>query len=418
METIHRFDISVHHFLIWLLLFSSVDLHASRAIADGSSPTDELDMVWQFAKQRIYPKALEQRFTNQVLNEIKARRAANLNLTLAELLNPFLTSLGVSHTRLYDEHQMGYYLLRSMFTTRNLHRPKVTSIGVQVKPHPQGLLVRSVLEDYPAHRAGINRGDIIIGLNGKTVKQISDFFPFRDKTITLEFQSRGMNKKVKLRPVHESFHYSLFRATRNSVRVIERGDKKIGYIHLLSGTHKKFLRTLRQAVFSKFKKVDGLILDLRDGYGGAWWEYLDPFFENTDSYFVSTTIERDGTTSTMKPYAKKRDKRTYKGPMVVLINQGVRSGKEALAHQFKKTKRARLVGTKTQGASTAGLGGFAKEKYDFLLYLSVCEFRPDGQKVEGIGIEPDIEVKYKRGPNGEDSQMERAIQTLLDSSPL
>jgi len=55
----------------------------------------------------------------------------------------------------------------------------------------------------------------------------------------------------------------------------------------------RFLTTLKNAVRDEFRGVDGLILGLRDGSGGAWWLYLDPFFADRDDYFIAqiSTVE-------------------------------------------------------------------------------------------------------------------------------
>ena len=40
-------------------------------------------------------------------------------------------------------------------------------IGIQGQKQEAGFLVTSVLEGYPAHRAGLNRGDIITSIDGQ-----------------------------------------------------------------------------------------------------------------------------------------------------------------------------------------------------------------------------------------------------------
>jgi carboxyl-terminal processing protease len=99
--------------------------------------------------------------------------------------------------------------------------------------------------------------------------------------------------------------------------------------------------------------------------------------------------------------------------MVVLINEGVRSGKEALAYQFKKTRRALLVGTRTAGAFLAGKGFFAEEDHGYLLYLAVKDVRLDGQEIEGQGVSPDREVPYPLEKSlARDPQLAAALEHL------
>ena len=50
---------------------------------------------------------------------------------LADVLNPFLESLGVSHTQFFDVRDHGYYMMKSLFGTRDIDQPKLHQLGVQ-----------------------------------------------------------------------------------------------------------------------------------------------------------------------------------------------------------------------------------------------------------------------------------------------
>jgi len=79
-------------------------------------------------------------------------------------------------------------------------------------------------------------------------------------------------------------------------------------------------------------------------HGGS----LRPFFADTSSYYEYETTTGDNKTSIDTDELKKNPD-PYLGPLVVIINNGSRSGKEALAYQFKKLHRATLVGESTAG---------------------------------------------------------------------
>ena len=153
-----------------------------------------------------------------------------------------------------------------------------------------------------------------------------------------------------------------------------------------------------------------MILDLRGGYGGAWWDHLDPFFSDTSNY-IKLEIDKGGKTETMESPFKK-NKNYYSGQMAVLINEGVRSGKEALAYQFKKTKRATLIGEKTPGYFTTGQYFYVDEPLNYILYLCVYQLKLDGNVIEGIGIQPDISIPFDLSGEYEDSQLSKAIEYL------
>lgn len=148
----------------------------------------------------------------------------------------------------------------------------------------------------------------------------------------------------------------------------------------------------------RFASVDGLVWDLRDGWGGASPSYLSVF---TAEVPTLTLIERDG------------DRRQVDGrwskPVVMLVNQGSRSGKEILAQGFRKYRVGQIVGSNTAGAVVAGRAFMIKD--GSLLYLAVADVLVDGDRLEGKGVAPDIDVPFTlEYAQGADPQKEKAIE--------
>ncbi len=392
----------------WIIV-AALLFPASLARADLSR---EFDRIWETAANAIYPPGKQAAFSEDKRLELKelARRATTTE-QLAAVINPFLLSLNVSHTYLYDTKNPDYYFMRSLFSTRKIDAPKIRHIGMQVHKNGERYIVRSVLEGYPAQQAGLRRGDIVARVNDKPFHPV-DSFNNGSLRFSIDIVRNGISARIPVVPVHESPHESFAKATANSVGILTANGLKIGYIHLWSGTDASFLATLKQAVSTTFAATDALILDLRDGFGGAWWDYLDPFFPDRSTYFRPRLDTRDGTGEELSAPPRK-NQGGYRKPLVVLINEGVRSGKEALAYQFKKTGRAVLVGTATRGAFTAGKGIFADEDRDYLLYLAVGEAFLDGEKIEGLGIRPDVIMPWPLDSAGaDDPQLQIALQLL------
>ena len=277
------------------------------------------------------------------------------------------------------------------------------TLGIQLDDRTPGR-IRAVLDGSPAAAAGLRREDRILRVDGEaftSLLQWQEAGPVR-----LDVRSRDGDREFTIRPLRQSFHRALARATSDSRRVIRCDDRRFIYLHLWAGTHEIFREALVDAVaLANAEELDGFVLDLRDGYGGAWWPYLDSFFPNRESYFTATIVDRDGEGGTLR--AEPQDNaHAFSGPLAVLINEGTRSGKESLAFQFEKTGRARLFGTKTAGAFTGGMGVFAERDAPYMLYLSVQESRLDGQRIEGIGVEPDIVTP-------DDSAEDRALLAAL-----
>jgi carboxyl-terminal processing protease len=97
----------------------------------------------------------------------------------------------------------------------------------------------------------------------------------------------------------------------------------------------------------------------------------------------------------------------------MLVNKGSRSGKEILAYGFKKYGIGKVVGTKTAGAVVGG-SPFLLEDGN-LLYLAVVDVLVDGERLEGKGVIPDIEVPSPlEYAQGKDPQLEKAVEVLLE----
>jgi carboxyl-terminal processing protease len=99
----------------------------------------------------------------------------------------------------------------------------------------------------------------------------------------------------------------------------------------------------------------------------------------------------------------------YAGPLVVLIDEGTRSGKEAIAFEMKRTKRARLVGVTTAGAFRGGQF-YADRDQGYILVVALNHLLLDGQDLEGHGVAPDVEAGFPLEGHGPgDPQLERAL---------
>lgn len=392
---------------LWLYLFifaltfgcSNKSVQAQQALNEDDSgklitPNVILEHFWQTSKTNIYPKELEQKyFTQDEFNQLsKSAQASTDVYEFSTYLNNFLKKLKVSHTHFYTDRDLEFYFFRSLFSTRNPDQPTINHIGAEYETTNRGYVIRSVLDGYAAQKSGLKRGDLILDVNGKHFDPVASFRDATGDEVKLSVRRGSKIIHLSMKPELSGLHRSYINAIKNSLKVLKFKNKKIGYIHLWTGTHDDSIKELQNSV-NQLKNTDALILDLRDGYGGAWWNHLDPFYQNTQTYFKATWVGRDGKTTDMISESK-QNPQPYTKPMVVLINEGVRSGKEALAFQFKKTKRAILVGTRTAGFFVGGGAYFRETELPYFLYLSSKGLLLDGVNLEGVGVEPDIKISW------------------------
>lgn len=178
--------------------------------------------------------------------------------------------------------------------------------------------------------------------------------------------------------------------------------KTIGYVHVWCGGSLSH-EALDEIMDEKLGDTDGLIFDLRDGYGGNGLEDLDRFYRREDEYPIFKTVYRDGKSVNYKYY--------YDKPIVAIINNGSRSGKELLAFSLKTTGRAKLVGGTTAGAVLGGRLFPINDRAS--LYLAIFDGTIGGVRIEGVGVSPDVEVlNTDHSQAGADKQFRTALIVL------
>jgi len=216
--------------------------------------------------------------------------------------------------------------------------------------------------------------------------------------IRREFQGQPISIDVTPQVLHPNDTY--LAAMKNGARLIEKDGRKLAYVHIWSYARRDYQDLLEELVDGKFKDADGLIWDLRDGWGGGQPYYLDIFNARSPTL---TFKERDGSGTVNARWRK---------PVVLIVNGGSRSAKEILAYGFKKYGYGEVVGTKTAGAVLAGRA-FIQSNGNLLL-IAVSDVTVDGERLEGVGVSPDYEVPFDiRYAKGADPQLAKAIEVLL-----
>ncbi|SDJ54319.1 carboxyl-terminal processing protease [Bradyrhizobium sp. Rc2d] len=377
--------------------------------ADG---TATFESVWQTVRDRFYdPRhngldwlAVRERYLPEV------QRAASGD-SLARVINSMLSELHASHTRFYTPDEPEYYQLADIFSgalrRRGLQRAfpdgrvSYPGIGIISRIEVAGRnTITAVIDGTPAQQAGLRVGDEILAADGTAFESVESFRGKVGETVALEVQRGASVVQIPVRPVDLEPTKMFLRGLESSARIIESNGRRIGYVHVWCYAGSVYQRALVSLLSQGvLRDADALILDLRDGWGGAQPEYLDLFNPRAPTMQVTG---RSGTSEFVNVKWRK--------PVAMLINGGTRSGKEVLAYGFKKYRLGELIGTRTEGAvlaATAFLIGGG------LLLLAVEDVRVDGERLEGVGVTPTIEVPAGAAPAGsDDPQLSRAVAVL------
>lgn len=321
-------------------------------------------------------------------------------------MRAYLAEFHTSHTSYHSPADHSYYHLagifeplpnvQSVFGEEGVQYP---SIGLLTERKAEQIVISGVLDGSPAREAGLKKGDVLQWMDGAPYS-ITQLREHLGESVTYPVLRNGQILLIELNPVIVRPQEELLAACRQSARVIERSGKKIAYIHMWSFAGTPFYELLKEELlYGKLADADALVLDIRDGWGGASPEYLNLFNRNIPNLVFH---DREGQSREFSTQWRK--------PVGLLINEGSRSGKELLAFGFKKYKIGPVIGSKTAGAVTAGRIFFLPD--NSLLYLAVSEVAVDGEILEGIGVFPDIQVSDDLTTDI-DEQLEEAIQVLL-----
>ena len=279
--------------------------------------------------------------------------------------------------------------------------------GIQVLQSDSNIVVYKVFENTSASKAGIQEGDIIMSINGKSTENmtISDFSSIvkgLSKPFKITYKRGEEQKTVSLKN-------SNVEISSVSSRIIQTGDKKIGYINVsifANNTPEQFSKAL-----SSLEKagMDNLIIDLRDNSGGHLSSASLMISEFLDKKHVIYQIKSKD--NQVKYYSSGKNNKKYS--IAILVNSSSASASEVMASALKEQYGAILIGEKTYGKGTVQelqtLSDGKQYKLTTKNWLTSL-----GNPVEKVGISPDYEVKlseeyFKNKTDENDSQLQKAL---------
>jgi len=285
---------------------------------------------------------------------------------------------------------------------------RFTGIGLSVTQVKQGLKVERVFASSPAEKAGIEPGDLVVSVDGKSIAGESSAASTEKikgpegTEVTVGVRSPG----GRTRQVEITREQIALPVVTSKVK--EVGGSKLGYVYMASfseGVHAPLRNAVRKL---ERQSVEGIVLDLRANPGGLLDEAVlsASVFLPEDEVVVST----DSRTQGHAVY------RTVGGnlpavPIVVLIDRNTASAAEILTAALADDAGATVVGTRSFGK-----GVFQQEEplaNGGALKLTVGEyFTPKGANLaETRGVHPDVRARDDLS-TPRDEARERALGVL------
>jgi tricorn protease len=258
----------------------------------------------------------------------------------------------------------------------------------------------------------VKEGDIITSVNGHALTEVRDIADEllnqagRQTLLTVK-RPGGSSRKVIVTPVsmqrQASLRYSDWEQGR-ARQVDEASGGKIGYLHLRAMVGSD-IDSFARNFYANINK-DGLIIDVRRNNGG-----------NIDSWIIEKLLRKAWmfwTSHGSQPQPNMQN--TFRGHLVVLVDQMTYSDGETFAAGIKALKLAPLVGERTAGAGVWLSDGNGLADNGMARVAQNPQFAAADGKwlVEGVGVTPDVEVDNLPHEtfDGRDRQLEVAIQML------
>ena len=293
-----------------------------------------------------------------------------------------------------DDRFSHYFAPRDFSDFQAATEGRFEGVGMTVEEVERGLRVLSVYDGSPADRGGLEPGDIITHVDGRSIAgESSEESTTRIKgpagsSVRLTVRSDGKERELDLERAEVEIPVVKAEMRRS-------GGRKIAHVHLAgftSGAHGEVSGAVRKLLK---QGADGVVLDLRDNGGGLL----------NEAVMVSSIFIPDGKIVTTR--GRSRPEQVYEAtggaidsdiPVAVLVNDRSASASEIVTGALQDRDRATVVGTRTFGKGVfqeiepLANGG--------ALDITVGEyFLPSGRNLggggvsRGAGVKPDVQAE-------------------------
>ncbi len=223
---------------------------------------------------------------------------------------------------------------------------KYGGFGSLIRKSGEYILVTNVYQGFPADKSGIRPGDLMISIDGKSLRGVSS-----DKASDMLKGEPGTEAEIIIRRNGEDIvkQVKRERIAISAVPYYGMVDENTGYIRFTNFTQ-NCISDVREALtdLKDNQGADDLILDLRNNPGGLVAEAVEivNLFVRPGQEVVSTrgrARQYDAVFRTTKsPVAPDM-------PLVILINRGSASASEIVAGAIQDLDRGVIIGERSYG---------------------------------------------------------------------
>jgi len=267
-------------------------------------------------------------------------------------------------------------------------------LGIEVGMEDGFVKVISPMDDTPASEAGIEAGDLIVQIDGESIKgkSLAEAIELmrgeKGSKITLKVMRQGLEKPKDIEIIRDYIKVTSVRS-----RLLDENYGLIRIAQFQIPTGKDFVKAIDKLQTESENSLKGLIIDLRNNPGGVLRssvEVADALLDGGRVVYTEGRIKGANAEFDAEPGDV-----TNGLPVIVLINGGSASASEIVAGALQDHRRAIVIGTRSFGkGSVQSVIPISKEKA--IKLTTSLYFTPNGRSIQAQGIEPDIEVERAR----------------------
>lgn len=252
-------------------------------------------------------------------------------------------------------------------------------IGAVIRRKDDYTMVVEPYENFPAQKAGLHAGDIILEIDGKSIEGLST----EEVSSRLKGQ-KGTEVKLKIKRADQELDKTLVREEVKIESVPYYGmlNESTGYIKLTGFTQTAGDDVKKAYEALKEKGMENLIFDLRGNGGGLLRESVKivNFFVEKGQEVVSTKGRIEEANNIYKATEEPLDPNI---PVVVLVNGGSASASEIVSGALQDLDRGVVIGQTTYGK---GLVQQTKDlEYNSKLKLTIAKYyTPSGRCIQKL----------------------------------
>lgn len=330
--------------------------------------------VWRITKNSYVDENLNNqdwlRWRIRYVKHIKTMEDANL------AINSMLASLNDPYTK---------FLQSDLFSKQKIVLDsKITGVGILFNQLGDEIVINHILDNSSASSENIMAGDAIVSINGKKAKDIGisgitetiETSKSEDIEITIKRDNVLITKKLKKQEIPiPTMDYQI-------------SKDNIGIITLSNIMGEKAIDNFKK-IIEETNKTRGLIIDLRNNYGGILEnaiEMLNLMLDDKEILSIKSRV------NTEYQIYSEEGKIFINKPIIILMNKNTASAAEIFAGALKDNNNAILIGDNSFGKNSIQQV-IPMSNYTGLILTTDKYILPNGEDIYQIGLEPDIKIK-------------------------